>query len=56
MWVNVAFAFPTVRWYVMRMGLGEWDTKQLRAALAAQCSSAVSAHRLERHPGAGWAA
>ncbi len=33
LWVNVTFAFPTARWYVLHMGLGEWDTRQLRASL-----------------------
>ena len=33
LWVNVTFVFPTARWYVQRMGLGEWDTAQLRASL-----------------------
>ena len=32
-WVNVIFNFPTARWYALRMGLGEWDTLQLRRAL-----------------------
>jgi len=33
LWVNVIFNFPTARWYALRMGLGEWDTLQLRTAL-----------------------
>jgi len=33
LWINVAVSFPTARWYVLRMGLGEWDTRELRTML-----------------------
>jgi hypothetical protein len=32
LWVNVVFNFPTAAWYV-RLGLGEWNTYQLRSLL-----------------------
>ena len=43
LWVNVVFNFPTARWYALRMGVGEWDTVQLRQAL--HCA----VPRLSRH-------
>jgi len=32
-WVYMAFGFPLVRWYVCDLGLGSWNTRELRTAL-----------------------
>ena len=33
LWANVVFGFPTASWYVIRVGLGEWTTNELRRRL-----------------------
>jgi hypothetical protein len=34
-WANTAFAWPTARWYVSRLGLGEWTSAELCRRLLA---------------------
>lgn len=33
LWVNVVFNFPTAAWYVQKLGLGTWTTREVREQL-----------------------
>jgi len=33
LWVNVAFNFPTVTWYVSNLGAGKWNTAEMKQIL-----------------------
>ena len=34
LWINVVFNFPTAAWYVGKLGLGEWTTRELEDLLS----------------------